>query len=57
MPQYGEYCLLKLKTGAYTAGGRQMEQVAEHGRGLLYLLVGAGEPQLGQGMGMDAAQL
>ena len=21
MPQYGEYCLLELKTGAYTAGG------------------------------------
>ena len=23
MPQYGEYCLLELKTGAYTAGGWQ----------------------------------
>ncbi len=21
MPQYGEYCLLELKTGDYTAGG------------------------------------
>ena len=21
MPQYGEYCLLELKTGEYTAGG------------------------------------
>ena len=23
MPEYGEYCLLELKTGAYTAGGWQ----------------------------------
>ena len=26
MPQYGEYCLLELKTGAYTAGGVSQEE-------------------------------
>ena len=25
MPQYGEYCLLELKAGTYTAGGRHPE--------------------------------